>query len=227
VNRVRVALEPNPFRTAAVRPGEIGFRFPNDSPLIENLADTFLRGRCGQIIGSHGSGKSTLVSSLLQLLHNDFPNHQQLCFVSPESTNRWAMYSHRRSIANKLRQAIAASSTNALLVIDGAEQLSFRAYLDLMRAMGRKQIAVLATSHRPLFRLPILFQTYTSAALIHELTSQQVKHCSATIRKLVEANLMQRDLEAVSNVRDYWFDLYDLVQPHLQPCDAYREQICG
>ncbi len=63
--------------------------------------------------------------------------------------------------------------------------------------------------------------------MIYDLTLWQVRQASIAVRSLVENDLRSRNLASIGNLRDYWFELYDLVQPHLQPCNAYREQHCG
>ena len=225
------ALEPNPFRTAAVRPGAIPFlggqSHAGDSLFVESLAATFLNQRSGQILGDHGSGKSTLVSSLLEYLQPSFHGVQHLCFVRPEFTRPWHATRHCQRVSKQLRQTLANCSADTLLVIDGAEQLSVLAYRQMIGSIGSKSIAVLATSHRKLRGMPVLFRAETNPSTIRELTRRQVRRSSDMIRNLVEADLMSRDLETISNLRDYWFELYDLVQPYLQLGDAYREQQCG
>ncbi|KAA1259586.1 NACHT domain protein [Rubripirellula obstinata] len=224
------SVEPNPFRTAAVRPGKISF-YCDDESLIDQLAESFLEHGSGQILGEHGSGKSTLVSSLVQRLQTRFQSTHHLRFVRPEFADRLgsvrSTFRHRRTASRQLRQTLATCSHNTLLVIDGAEQLSALAYHQLLHAIARTPVCVLATSHRKMRRMPVLFQTKMSPPVIRKLTRRQVQRASSVVRNIVEADLASRDLDMIDNLRDYWFDLYDLVQPHLQPCDSYREQQCG
>ena len=113
------------------------------------------------------------------------------------------------------------------MVIDGAEQLSVLAYHQMIGSIDRKKIAVLATSHRKLSCLPILFRSQISSEMIRDLTRRLVRRSSVVVRNLVEADLASRDLDTINNIRDYWFELYDIVQPYLQLGDSYREQQRG
>src|SRR5437764_10280820 len=66
--RIRRRMSSNPFATRFIRPGAIPFLFlDGDSAeaIIERLKANHWR---GQIVGEHGSGKSTLVATLIPLL---------------------------------------------------------------------------------------------------------------------------------------------------------------
>ncbi len=66
--QTRAAAQSNPFSTRFVRPGALAYRFPpgeSAATLVERLAASGWR---GQIVGPHGSGKSTLVAALGETL---------------------------------------------------------------------------------------------------------------------------------------------------------------
>lgn len=220
------SIESNPFRTAAVRPGAIPFCC-DDEALMDQLIDLFLRQRSGQILGQHGSGKSTLVSSLVARLKPNFRSTQHLCFVRCESGHRLASLRHSRSVSKQLRKALKTCSPNTLLVVDGAEQLSLLAFQQLLTSIAGERVSVLVTSHQKMRGIPVLYRTRIRPRMIYDLTLWQVRQASIAVRSLVENDLRSRNLASIGNLRDYWFELYDLVQPHLQPCNAYREQHCG
>lgn len=221
-------IEPNPFRTAAVRPGSIPFH--NESA-IEPLAVELHRRRVGQIVGRHGSGKSTLVAALANRISHDFEHILRVCLVKPVQAEWRTAYRHRRQVAKSIDaaviQAMSTPHQRSLIIVDGAEQMRSWNYWRFLRRIRRSGIACLLTSHRPLMQVPVLFQTRLRPDMIHDLTLNQVQRSSPIVGGLVRRDLSMRDLESVENLRDYWFELYDVVQPHLQPCPAYREQHCG
>src|SRR5262249_23632578 len=58
-------LSGNPFATRRVRPGAIPFLFPTGESVGQLLDRLRAAGWWGQVVGPHGSGKSTLVAALL------------------------------------------------------------------------------------------------------------------------------------------------------------------
>ena len=101
------------------------------------------------------------------------------------------------------------------MILDGFEQLNaiFR-WLVLLIAR-RNGFTVLATGHKPIFGMQIIFETAINPNLIHHLSMQLLHSSPDEIRKEVQDWLTQYDLNEVSNLRELWFELYDVVQPHL------------
>ena len=60
--------ERNPFATRFVRPGVIPYRFDDRRTVADLVATLREHGWRGEIIGPHGSGKSTLVQTLIPAL---------------------------------------------------------------------------------------------------------------------------------------------------------------
>lgn len=53
----------NPFSTTFIRPGAIPFLFPNDQTIQDVVRQLAATDWWGQIIGPHGTGKSTLTAA--------------------------------------------------------------------------------------------------------------------------------------------------------------------
>ena len=51
--------------------------------------------------------------------------------------------------------------------------------------------------------------------LIRSLAECLLDHASPTVVEVVSRELEGRDLSGLTNVRDLWFELYDIVQDHL------------
>ncbi len=120
-----------------------------------------------------------------------------------------------REVDREARRLAPASSRPGLWVIDGAEQISIWQRSKLLRLSRSVGYAILATSHRPLLGMDVLYRTGLDAKLIHGLTRQLLAEAPPEIEALVLEQLARRDLGRVSNLRELWFELYDVVQSNL------------
>ena len=146
----------NPFavdRVLAVRYKPQGCTWDELLARLESL-----RYRAG-IVGPHGTGKTTLLEDLVPHLKcRGFEAE----FVRLDSTNR-------RLGTGQWRQVISAGSRHVLL-LDGAEQLPFPAWL-LLRYRARNAGGLVITTHHA-GRLPTLLRTTTSDALLGEILNE-------------------------------------------------------
>ena len=219
--------EPEPFRSPA-RAGVTGERSAgwHDGAMeqngvleqdgaLEQLVHGLVRDRIGLIVGPHGTGKSTLLHTLIPLLRQQF---ERVDLVRLHGASGMGVLSRWRHAGRVGRQAISASSRageGALLVVDGIEQLNRWHRRRLRWSCRRRGQAVLATSHRPLPGMRVLYTTRIDASMIHELVGRLLGPASAEVAALVRAEIERRDLDRVANLRDLWFELYDVVQPML------------
>ena len=107
------------------------------------------------------------------------------------------------------------AARRGLLVIDGIEQLCHRDQKQLIQKTQRQNIFLLATSHQPVCKMGILYQTAVDAMLVNSLVNGLLKDASPQVVEIVAAELEKRDLARLTNVRDLWFELYDIVQDYL------------
>lgn len=191
----------NPFTGARVRPGEIDFLFPpgwSVGTLVERLEHSRWR---GQIIGPHGSGKSTLIAALLPHLQDQ----AAITFGAFQGgRERW---SHWKStgLCSAARHSRRAGAPRRIVVIDGFEQLSpiARAIWKLRCRVVRQGLIV--TAHRSV-GLPDLWRTSVSADLAHEIVGRIAGACAEAISPgEIDAALHA----AGGNMRDALFALYD------------------
>jgi energy-coupling factor transporter ATP-binding protein EcfA2 len=186
----------NPFSTRFVRPGAIAFLFEEGcsaEALVERLqANRWL----GEIIGPHGTGKSTLLEALKPALEEAGKRvvHLKLTAGRPKLSaeellgGRW--------------------DRQTLVIVDGYEQLRFlsRCALGVRRKLAGA--GMLITAHRSA-GFPLLYETRGSELLAQRLVEQ-----------LTQGNdeLLTRDDVVVAmqasrgNVRDALFRLYDLYE---------------
>jgi hypothetical protein len=105
-------LQENPFCSRRIRPGAVSFLFPphqNAETLVELLKRNHWR---GEIIGPHGSGKSSLLASLIPVIERA---GQPVVLVE--------LHDGQRQLPIRL-DADARLQSHAVLIVDGYEQLS-------------------------------------------------------------------------------------------------------
>lgn len=187
----------NPFATRFVKPGAVDFQFSRSGDLSSLLSKLKDGGWWGQILGPHGSGKSTLVYSLLKRLakvsrtcvHLQLSNYQNRVTFDVAQTRCW----------NKDTQVI----------IDGFEVLPWSCKRRLRQECRSRNAGLLVTSHRRLRGIPVLFQTEAS----EDVTQQLVDRLTiAGDSRLSKKDVRTSYAKFNGNVRETLFDLYDLYE---------------
>ncbi|MFK8112233.1 MAG: AAA family ATPase [Rubripirellula sp.] len=215
----------NPFCTRFVRPGTLDYQFSlataslpaaEQTENLEQLAAQIQKHQIALIVGPHGTGKTTLLHSLGSVLDNLFTNVSSVQLLLPLRQGFFARLEHSRRIARAVNLQQASLPDRGLLIIDGAEQLSSFNISSIRRRAKRHGQFVLATSHEPLRGFHVIHQTEMDQAIVQQLTEQLLSDMPSGISDVVREQLRQRDWTKLSNVRDLWFELYDLVQPHFQ-----------
>ncbi len=186
----------NPFSTRHTRPGAIPFFFSpgqNAEQLVELLRSEDWR---GEIVGPHGSGKSSLLCALLPALQN-----------AGRSTLLIELHDGQRRLPVDLRR-VDGMTENTVVIVDGYEQLSFWSRLQLKGFCRRRRLGLVVTSHRPA-GLPLLLRTSASLTLAEEI----VQFLLRGQQRLVDASdLAQRFDRHRGDLRELLFDLYDLYE---------------
>jgi hypothetical protein len=185
----------NPFASACVRPGALPFVFPagvDATVLVDRLRANAWR---GQIIGPHGTGKSTLLHALAPAIAAAGRNVHWLrppgCLVVSEETTQ------------KFDR-----NAPTLLVIDGFEQ--FSPWSRWWRKFGaqRDNAGLLVTAHCDM-GLPMLYETQVDEALAQRLVATLVDGQTNLIDPRDVAQALR---EHQGNLRDALFALYDVYE---------------
>lgn len=179
-------MSSNPFSTKFTRPGAIAYQCaPGKS--ISYYADCFLsNGRRGQVVGPHGTGKSTFVIA--------FQKELTACgldvhLVTLHSFDKCGLSS------------LLTLQPGSILILDGFEQLPFWRRFKIIHSTLWRHIGLLTTSHVS-FGLPTLLETSvnleTAKNLVRTLTGSEPSE-----------NLESLLTKHNGNLREVFFDLYD------------------
>jgi hypothetical protein len=188
----------NPFATCRVRPGAVPFFF-RDGESADGLVERLrAAGWWGQIVGPHGTGKSTLLAALLP--HLRAAGRDVLPVVRHQGERRLP------AGAREFVRRAEREGCRRLLVIDGYEQLSWWAAWRVRRLCRAEGHGLLVTSHADA-GLPQLYRT----SVTRESARRVVAHLNAGAAPTVTEDEVAARLAArADNLREALFDLYDL-----------------
>lgn len=132
----------NPFSSERVRPGTVAMTMPDGVTIASLFAEFLETGARGQLLGAHGTGKSTL-------LHHLAAHAREL---------GWRV----ESVApGQPAKPMATHGRRHLLVVDGADLLPRREWSRLDRRCVRTEAALLITTHADL-GLPWTWTTHVT-----------------------------------------------------------------
>jgi energy-coupling factor transporter ATP-binding protein EcfA2 len=184
----------NPFASHRIRPGARTFQFPAGESLDGLVAELARQNWWGQIVGPHGTGKSTLLATLQPAL---------------EAAGRQTMLFSLRSdhVVTPQEPVHHRWGPDTQVIVDGYEQLSWWQRFRLRSLCRRRRAGLLITSHAPQ-SLPTLWTTAPSvdlAWLLVQTLQQQAP------RPLITREDVERCFAATEgNLREMFFTLYDL-----------------
>lgn len=191
----------NPFSTRFWIPGTIPFRFDrpeeNVDQLIRRISEEnrwSKNRRVFQIVGPHGSGKSTLVECLKRRFEErGLPIRQTV------------LNNEKRRLPPEFTPRHADSPT--VFFLDGYEQLGVFDRFRFWAMPWKNTGGLILTSHRPIARIPVLYRTSTDFALFEELVGEILAETSFSFDRSDLADVFSR---SQGNIRGAFFELYDL-----------------
>lgn len=192
----------NPFSSRFIRPGARRYLFPpNES--INSVLERLVEKRIVQIVGPHGSGKSTLVEMICQSSDYDFAK----VVISSSRPKNEAF--------KEIRNKIEASSQDKLLVIDGIEQLKVSQRSRIIAKCKMQKLLLLVTTHVSV-GVDTLMQTSTSFNVFRQIVDEMLNERLDSVSR--DADLIETtDIEwafknSFPDLREALFELYDVFE---------------
>ena len=191
-----VALATNPFATRWTRPGAIPFDFGGRCSIDNFVRRLTANDWRGAIVGPHGSGKSTLVRTLMPALE-----------AAGRVAVLFTLHDGQRCLPVSLRQ-LDRHSENLVVVIDGYEQLGRLPRWRLIGHCRRREYGLLVTAHGNC-GLPVIFRTEPDPATIERIVERSLPPHGG---RICRADLQRAWRRHGTNVRELLFELYDLFE---------------
>ncbi len=187
----------NPFCAARLRPGTIDFVFEQGKSLQQLVDSLEAHAWQGQIIGRHGTGKSTLLAALTPAIADRGRLVKSTILVAGQ-----------RHLPREFMTSLRLSAGLGVAAVDGVEQLPFWNRLLLKRFCRRHGVGLVVASHRSA-DLPILYETVLDEARAWRVVEQLQNGFPPRIEI---GDLTARLARHQGNLREALFDLYDLYE---------------
>jgi hypothetical protein len=184
----------NPFCARRLRPGANPYLFPAGQDVAALLERLRQNGWWGQIIGAHGSGKSSLLAALIPAIGQ-----------AGRQVRLFELHDGQRKLPPEVYRG-GAISPESVLVVDGYEQLSRWSRLRTRQYCGRRRCGLIVTAHAPV-GLPDLFRTSPTLQVVQEVVARLLQGRPAA---WTAQELSDRFERHQGNVRELLFELYDL-----------------
>lgn len=207
----------NPFATRYFKPGATAYRsplpphLPLDEAALHELANRLRSVHRAMIVGPHGSGKSTLVHSLVPALAEHYNEIVWERFNRDPTLGWRARLGQRLKHLRQLAHVARLGSRGGLVVLDGMEQVPSPARWLFCVVLAVRHCDLLVTSHDRLGGFTELYRVALCPSLIRHLADELTRDVDHQCAELVQQELDRRDLTQVTNARDLWFELYDRV----------------
>ncbi len=200
-------MQENPFATRFTKPGQ-EFVPPVAMASLQSVVERFQRqGQCGQIVGPHGCGKTTLAYALSSPLRSAYREIQFLVIRR----------SGRLRLGVELTSARLGSGQGLLRVVDGVECLSPLQRRCLVKCCQNQDGGLLLTTHRVMLGVGVLQKLSPSLKHFQLI----VEHLIRSPEETVEIDKVRDAFERhAGNYRESLMHLYDTYQRQLANKDG-------
>ena len=194
----------NPFATRFTTPGRIPYLFADDASLTKVVAKLKSSGFRGQIIGPHGSGKSTFLHTIVHEMKKLFVDVRFVRIQTKSRETHWENVSSSQTPIDISRKDYVGSKRR-VVVIDGFEQLPL---LQRRLAIGwtrKNQVGLIVTAHRNVGLKTVLKTTNDSSTLERVVEWLQRHNDNRLPSEEIKTSFEAAD----QNIRETLFLLYD------------------
>jgi len=197
-------LHSNPFATRFIRPGAIDYLFPAGQSIDSLLAVLRDNHWWGEIVGPHGSGKTTLVTTLLPALQA--AGRQVIRYViTPDGAGRPECLAPLGAYAHLADQPLDPSTQ---LILDGYERISWWWRRRIQVLCRKRGTGLLVTAHQPL-GLPPLVVTEPTEQIAQQVVKRLLPSGDTSI---TPADISAAFARTDGNLRETLFALFDVHQ---------------
>lgn len=194
----------NPFSSRYIKPGAREYLFPVGES-IEKLIERLHEKRIVEIVGPHGSGKSTLVEMIRKSIECKFSK-----IVIP---------SHRDKTESlkEIELAIENCSSDDLVIVDGIEQMKASQRNRIFAQCKKNNLMLLVTTHESV-GFETLIRTETNYLLFKQMVDEMLHVQSdgdnypESVRPVTDAEIEKVFKEYAPNIREALFALYDIFE---------------
>ncbi len=196
-------MQPNPFSTRYIQPGAISyecFEGGNVTRLAERIVS--LPSKRGSIIGPHGSGKSTLVASLVS----------EIGCIKPQYQIHQLRFSTDRSASRSLHKAVRKWTRGSIAILDGYEQLKVWSRVMVEWTARFRSVCILATAHQPIRGFETIWETSVNESSSRWVVEKLLQQSGSLdqMRELLQSDDWARSrAKHGQNLRESLFDMYD------------------
>jgi len=192
----------NPFATRFIRPGAIDYLFPAGQSIDSLLAQLESNHWWGEIVGPHGSGKSTLVAALVPAL--DAVGRQVVRYVlTPDGGDRPECLAPAGAYAFLAERPLGPSSQ---LILDGYERVSWWWRRRIQVLCRKRGAGLLVTAHQSL-GLPPLIAIEPTEQLAQQIVQSLLPNGDSII---TPADVSTAFAQTDGNLRETLFALFDV-----------------
>jgi predicted ATPase len=188
----------NPFSTRNWQAGTINYIFESGLDCHAIWERLTKAGGIGQIVGKHGTGKSTLIESLSKFLTQYGLNVQKN-----------TLNSSQKKLQKDFLLSLQKINTNTIYILDGYEQLSLLSRIRLRRKNWHNSAGFIFTTHKPASFIPIIYKTTTQPKIFQNLVQNMIKNTNFKINNEQITQILQNEN---GNFRNGFFKLYDLFE---------------
>jgi hypothetical protein len=198
-------LPTNPFCTAGIRPGARPYWFAERGEQAAVLERLERAGWRGQIVGPHGSGKSTMLRSL----RPELERRAAVRWVAVLGLElRWPHRQPGISVETPGSVTGEPTSQRRLLVVDGFEGLGWLGRVALRSWCASRNTGLLVTSHRNV-GLPTIAECRPNLKTLQQIAERLTAGYPPFVTSV---DVSQAYESCGANVREALFRLYDVYE---------------